>query len=581
MKKLTAVAVFLLVLAPDPASRVARHRGAARRARRCQAGVGARSSAARSAATTRSARRSRGLHGPGHGRTSSSPAARPRARPRPHHRGPPVRRRARARRPVARLHVRHRRTAHAARRAPRTAGWSRSCSSATTRRGRRRRGRDRVEPVRRGRKTRARATSSRSTWPTIFQWDVDFNTEIQPGDTFRVVVEKQYLDGRLARYGRILAAEFVRGQRVLRAVRHEGASGAGYYEPDGTAAAQGVPALAAALHAHLVALQPARACTRSSACAGRTSASTTRPRPAPRCRPPATASVMRRGLGGRLRQDGAPAPRERLRDALRAPLAHRRARAASASRRARASAPSARPASPPARTSTTAWRAAAASSTRCASRCRRPSRSPRRSAPPSTAEAQRLLRAARERRTGAPGRRADAARRPWLYAGSPRGVHCEPCPVARSRRRSPCSLVAAHAGGRGEGAGSRRAHRPDRLRRPALRGARPPRAPGRHEGLYDGPAPRQLVTLTLHDRTPRRPCLSVLEGLGVNFALVWDETGARAADADDHRGRSGRHDRRGSGASRGGAAAPQLRTALPGGGTRRRLRAGTAGRAAG
>lgn len=45
--------------------------------------------------------------------------------------------------------------------------------------------------------------------------------------------------------------------------------------------------------------------------------------------------------------------------------------------------------------------------------------------------------------------------------------------------------------------------------------------------LYDGPAPRQLVTLTLHDRTPSEAVLSVLEGLGVNFALVWDETGAR------------------------------------------------------
>ena len=45
--------------------------------------------------------------------------------------------------------------------------------------------------------------------------------------------------------------------------------------------------------------------------------------------------------------------------------------------------------------------------------------------------------------------------------------------------------------------------------------------------VYDGPAPRQLVTLTLKDRTPSEAVLSVLEGLGVNFALVWDETGTR------------------------------------------------------
>ena len=68
----------------------------------------------------------------------------------------------------------------------------------------------------------------------IFAWDVDFNTEIRRGDAFRVAVEKQYLDGRFVRYGRILAAEFVRGERVLRALRFDAARGAGYYAPDGT-----------------------------------------------------------------------------------------------------------------------------------------------------------------------------------------------------------------------------------------------------------------------------------------------------------------------------------------------------------
>jgi murein DD-endopeptidase MepM/ murein hydrolase activator NlpD len=67
----------------------------------------------------------------------------------------------------------------------------------------------------------------------IFAWDVDFNTEIRRGDSFRVAVEKQSLGGELVRYGRILAAEFRRGDRVLRALRHEGPSGVGYYDPDG------------------------------------------------------------------------------------------------------------------------------------------------------------------------------------------------------------------------------------------------------------------------------------------------------------------------------------------------------------
>jgi murein DD-endopeptidase MepM/ murein hydrolase activator NlpD len=68
----------------------------------------------------------------------------------------------------------------------------------------------------------------------IFAWDVDFNTEIQRGDSFRVAVEKLTLDGRFSRYGRILSAEFVRGERVLQAVRFDGETGTGYYAPDGT-----------------------------------------------------------------------------------------------------------------------------------------------------------------------------------------------------------------------------------------------------------------------------------------------------------------------------------------------------------
>ena len=67
----------------------------------------------------------------------------------------------------------------------------------------------------------------------IFMWDVDFNTELQKGDSFSVAVEKLSLDGRRSRYGRILSAELVRGTRVIQAVRFEGHNGPGYYMPDG------------------------------------------------------------------------------------------------------------------------------------------------------------------------------------------------------------------------------------------------------------------------------------------------------------------------------------------------------------
>ena len=67
----------------------------------------------------------------------------------------------------------------------------------------------------------------------IFEWDVDFNTELQKGDSFRVAVEKHYLDGRFSRYGRILAAELLRGERAIPAVRFEGGGKVEYYSPQG------------------------------------------------------------------------------------------------------------------------------------------------------------------------------------------------------------------------------------------------------------------------------------------------------------------------------------------------------------
>jgi murein DD-endopeptidase MepM/ murein hydrolase activator NlpD len=68
----------------------------------------------------------------------------------------------------------------------------------------------------------------------IFAWDVDFNTELQKGDAFRVAVERLTLDGRFCRYGKILSAELVRGERVLQAVRFDDGERVGYYAPDGT-----------------------------------------------------------------------------------------------------------------------------------------------------------------------------------------------------------------------------------------------------------------------------------------------------------------------------------------------------------
>ena len=52
-----------------------------------------------------------------------------------------------------------------------------------------------------------------------FGWDIDFNTDLRKGDSFRVFVEKRYLDGRFAGYRDILAAEFINEGHVYQAFR--------------------------------------------------------------------------------------------------------------------------------------------------------------------------------------------------------------------------------------------------------------------------------------------------------------------------------------------------------------------------
>jgi murein DD-endopeptidase MepM/ murein hydrolase activator NlpD len=69
----------------------------------------------------------------------------------------------------------------------------------------------------------------------LFGWDIDFNTELRQGDTFRLVYEKKFLDGEFVGYGNILAAEFVCQGKILRAFRFEypDTKKADYFDPDG------------------------------------------------------------------------------------------------------------------------------------------------------------------------------------------------------------------------------------------------------------------------------------------------------------------------------------------------------------
>jgi len=68
----------------------------------------------------------------------------------------------------------------------------------------------------------------------MFEYDVDFNRDIQPGDMVSAVLEKKYLNGRLAAYGDILAAELLNHGKSIRVVRYPSPGGGmGYYHPDG------------------------------------------------------------------------------------------------------------------------------------------------------------------------------------------------------------------------------------------------------------------------------------------------------------------------------------------------------------
>jgi murein DD-endopeptidase MepM/ murein hydrolase activator NlpD len=70
----------------------------------------------------------------------------------------------------------------------------------------------------------------------IFGSDVDFNTDIQKGDSFRVRIERKYLDGQLSKNGAILAASFTNEKKEFVGIRYEDEYGKpAYYAPDGKA----------------------------------------------------------------------------------------------------------------------------------------------------------------------------------------------------------------------------------------------------------------------------------------------------------------------------------------------------------
>jgi murein DD-endopeptidase MepM/ murein hydrolase activator NlpD len=68
----------------------------------------------------------------------------------------------------------------------------------------------------------------------VFGGDIDFNSGLQPGDSFSVAVEKVFREEGFVGYGAVVAAEFANEGRVLRAIRFTPPGGRpGYYDENG------------------------------------------------------------------------------------------------------------------------------------------------------------------------------------------------------------------------------------------------------------------------------------------------------------------------------------------------------------
>jgi murein DD-endopeptidase MepM/ murein hydrolase activator NlpD len=67
----------------------------------------------------------------------------------------------------------------------------------------------------------------------IFAWDFDFASDSQPGDQFRMLVEKVFTGDQFVRYGRILVAEYESERKVHTGIYFKDRDGGGYYTPAG------------------------------------------------------------------------------------------------------------------------------------------------------------------------------------------------------------------------------------------------------------------------------------------------------------------------------------------------------------
>lgn len=69
----------------------------------------------------------------------------------------------------------------------------------------------------------------------IFAWQINFFKDLRKGDSFKILIEKKFLEGKSAGFGNIKAATFKNRDDDLAAVyfKPEGRARGGYYTPDG------------------------------------------------------------------------------------------------------------------------------------------------------------------------------------------------------------------------------------------------------------------------------------------------------------------------------------------------------------
>ncbi len=114
---------------------------------------------------------------------------------------------------------------------------------------------------------------------TAFGYDIDFAQDLRQGDSFTVIYDDVYCEGERMHDGDIIAATFINHGKRFSAFRYTDATGShDVLQRRRPSAAQGIPAHAGGVHAHLVDLLASDACIRSSARCARIAASITRRR---------------------------------------------------------------------------------------------------------------------------------------------------------------------------------------------------------------------------------------------------------------------------------------------------------------